>query len=554
MSTDPQSVPATAELSSNRALIANAAGWFGLIMLIGNLLYWGVTGNNFDLPAKVLLILGLLAIGTFGLMNPQGIIDIVSGQGTRTILSTVLLLALGFGIIVAINIIYGEIVKRQPSPILRTDLTEGQQNSLSPQSIRAVQELTGTVTAYGFFGTTGDEISQQRDAENLLKEYQKYSNKLKVEFVNPDVALAQANRYGLTRYDVVVFDNGVRHETADSTSEENFTGALLRLRSSTQKTVAILNVPSVLDFSGSSQQALAATLARRGLDTENYTVLPTYNLVVSPTISVTDVDVMIVPPSPENQPLPDNAVRALMDYLDHGGHVLLIGDPLAAPLPAALLQKYGLSEARGIIVDQDRNSLWGNSPTQLLALTYPSSTITRDMNNVPTIYGAAEPIVVATTTITGFTTTPYIQSSSTAQYAVIQADASGNQSQLALDPNGPQAPMNIAVAVEQTVEDTGNFTSTETTKPQVTRLAVIGDYDMLSDQLISQAPGNLDMFNNTVNWLSQSEERISVRPKDTTPRQLTMTEQQQSLIAWSTIVFLPVLVLLGGGLVWWRRR
>jgi ABC-type uncharacterized transport system involved in gliding motility auxiliary subunit len=176
------------------------------------------------------------------------------------------------------------------------------------------------------------------------------------------------------------------------------------------------------------------------------------------------------------------------------------------------------------------------------------------MNNVPTIYGAAEPIVVATTTITGFTTTPYIQSSSTAQYAVIKADASGNQSQLALDPNGPQAPMNIAVAVEQTVEDTGNFTSTETTKPQVTRLAVIGDYDMLSDQLISQAPGNLDMFNNTVNWLSQSEERISVRPKDTTPRQLTMTEQQQSLIAWSTIVFLPVLVLLGGGLVWWRRR
>ncbi|MGN6673962.1 MAG: Gldg family protein, partial [Thermomicrobiales bacterium] len=404
------------------------------------------------------------------------------------------------------------------------------------------------------FGTAGTDISAQRDAENLLKEYQKYSNKLQVQFVNPDLAPAQASRYGLTRYDVVVFDNGVRHETADSTSEENFTGALLRLRSSTQKTVAIQNVPSVLDFSGSSQQAVAATLARKGLDTENYTVLPTYNLVVSPTISVTDVNVMIVPPSPENQPLPDNAVRALLDYLDRGGHVLLIGDPLAAPLPAALLQKYGLSEARGIIVDQDRNSLWGNSPTQLVALSYPSSTITRDMNNVPTIYGAAEPIVVATTTITGFTTTPYIQSSSTAQYAVIKADASGNQTQLALDPNGPQAPMNIGVTVEQTVADTGNFTSTETTKPQVTRLAVIGDYDMLSDQLISQAPGNLDMFNNTVNWLSQSEERISVRPKDTTPRQLTMTEQQQSLIAWSTIVFLPVLVLLGGGLVWWRRR
>ena len=557
MSSDPQTLPAPGdapERDANRALIANVAGWAGLLLIFGWILYWAVTGNSFDLPGRVVLILALLALGTFGLLNPQGIIDLVAGRATRNVLGTVLVLALGIGILVAVNILYGEIGKRQPAAVLRTDLTAGQQNSLSPQSIRVAQEMTGTVTAYGFFGTRSDEISTQRTADNLLKEYQKYTDKIHVQFINPDVAFGLANQYGLTRYDVVVFDNGTRHEVATANDETNFTGALLRLRNNVQKKIAILNVPSPLSFNGGGgTQTVAASLARSGLDKENYIVLPPYNLVVSPTISTKDVDVMIVPPSTTQQPLSDTAVRALISYLDAGGHVLLIGDPLAAPLPGAILQKYGLSEARGIIVERNSQNVWGPSPTQVLVLTYPSATITRDMNNVPTAYLAAEPIIAPTTTITGFTVTPFIQSGADAAFAVIQ-NGTNNQPTLQIDPNGPKPPLNIGVTVEQTVADTNNFTSTQTTKPLVTRLAVVGDYDFVSDQLTSQVPGNLDMFNNTVNWLSQSEERISVRPKDTTTRSLILSDQQQNLIAWSTIVFLPMLILLGGGVVWWRRR
>ena len=65
---------------------------------------------------------------------------------------------------------------------------------------------------------------------------------------------------------------------------------------------------------------------------------------------------------------------------------------------------------------------------------------------------------------------------------------------------------------------------------------------------------NRDFFNNVVNWLSQSEERISVRPQDTTSRQMLLSDQQKNFIAWTTIVFLPLLALVGGGVVWWRRR
>ncbi len=281
-------------------------------------------------------------------------------------------------------------------------------------------------------------------------------------------------------------------------------------------------------------------------------MLPPYNLVVSPTISVKDVDVLIVPPPASGSPLSDTVVRALSDYLDRGGHVLMIGDPLAAPLPAGLLQKYGLTEARGVVVEQSSQYLWGPSPVDVLQSSYPSFAITQDMNNVPTAFQAAEPFVTASTPITGFTTTPFLQSSSSAVYTVLTT--TNGQQTLKQDPSGPQPPLNIGVAVEQTISSTNSFTNSTPSKTQTTRLVVIGDYDFVSDQLTSQAPGNLDLFYNTINWLSSSEERISVRPTDSTVRQLTMTVEQQNLIAWSTIVFLPALVLIGGGIVWWRRR
>ncbi len=559
MSTNPNLTPAdgpgVAEpINPQRALIANAAGWFGLALLVGYLAYWAVTGQNFDLPGKVILILALMALGTFGLLNPQGIIDIMIGRSTRNVLGTALMLTLAIGILGAINIIYGEIGKRAPEAILRADLTAGKQNTLSGQAIGVARGLDKTINVYGFFTKRqASDTSAQRDADNLLKEYAKYTDKLKVQYIDPDVNPALAIQYGLTRANTVVFDNGVRHETATANTEEGFTTALLQLKNNVKKTITVLNVPSLVSFdaAGGSQTAVPASVVYGDLTKENYTVLRPYDLVISPTISPQEVDVLIVPPAPAKQPLSDVAVRAVSAYLDKGGHVLLIGDPTAAPLPTALLQKYGLSEpaGRGAIGETDRNNIFGQSGLQLLYRTYGSSPITRDMAGVPSAFRVAEPILTAATPITGFTTTPIVQSGPAALYISFKDPSNPTP-----DPNGPPAPYNVGVAVAQTIATSTDYTSTQATKPPQTRLVVMGDYDWLGDDLTSQPVGNLDLFKNTVNWLAQSEDRIAVRPKDTTNRTLVLTDQQSSLIAWSTIVFLPILTLLGGAYVWWRRR
>ncbi|MDQ2807342.1 MAG: Gldg family protein [Chloroflexota bacterium] len=562
MSTNPNLTPADGPdivepVSPSRALIANAAGWIGLMLLVVYVAYWAVTGQGFDLLGKVLLIVALMALGTFGLLNPQGIVDITTGRSTRNVLGTALMLALAVGILGAINIIYGEIGKRAPAAILRVDLTAGQQNTLSGQAIGVARALDKPINVYGFFTQrTPSDVSAQRAADNLLKEYAKYTDKLKIQYIDPDVNPTLAIQYGLTKADTVVFDNGTRHETATANTEEGFTGALLQLKNNVKKTITVLNVPSLISFgAGGSQTAAPAAVAYGDLTKENYTVLAPYDLVVSPTISVQQVDVLIVPPAPPKQPLSDMAVRAVSDYLDKGGHVLLIGDPFAAPLPTALLQKYGLSEpaGHGAIGEQDRNNSFGQSGLELLYRTYGTSLITSDMSGVPTAFRVAEPILTAAEPITGFTSTPLLQSGTGSVYVTF-TDSGNGQLTPAVAANGPPSPYNIGVVVEQTIAAGTDYTSTQATKPLQTRLVVIGDYDWLGDDLVSQPVGNLDLFKNTVNWLAQSEDRIAVRPKDTTNRTLVLTDQQNSLIAWSTIVFLPILTLLGGLYVWWRRR
>jgi ABC-type uncharacterized transport system involved in gliding motility auxiliary subunit len=65
---------------------------------------------------------------------------------------------------------------------------------------------------------------------------------------------------------------------------------------------------------------------------------------------------------------------------------------------------------------------------------------------------------------------------------------------------------------------------------------------------------NGDLFLNTVNWLALDENLISIRPKSPTNRRLTFTAAQQTLFYWFSLVFLPGIVIVTGGVLWWKRR
>ena len=57
-----------------------------------------------------------------------------------------------------------------------------------------------------------------------------------------------------------------------------------------------------------------------------------------------------------------------------------------------------------------------------------------------------------------------------------------------------------------------------------------------------------------MNWLSSDEDLIAIRPKDPQDRRLSLTMAQASRILYSSVFGLPLLIILGGVSVWWRRR
>jgi ABC-type uncharacterized transport system involved in gliding motility auxiliary subunit len=66
--------------------------------------------------------------------------------------------------------------------------------------------------------------------------------------------------------------------------------------------------------------------------------------------------------------------------------------------------------------------------------------------------------------------------------------------------------------------------------------------------------GNRDLFLNMLNWLSSDEDLISIRPKEPDDRRLNMSARQMSMVFYESVLMIPLIIVVVGVGVWWRRR
>jgi ABC-type uncharacterized transport system involved in gliding motility auxiliary subunit len=66
--------------------------------------------------------------------------------------------------------------------------------------------------------------------------------------------------------------------------------------------------------------------------------------------------------------------------------------------------------------------------------------------------------------------------------------------------------------------------------------------------------GNGDLALNAVNWLASDEDLISIRPKPQEDRRITMTKSQFNYVLATSQFVLPLIVVVAGVAVWWKRR
>ena len=110
------------------------------------------------------------------------------------------------------------------------------------------------------------------------------------------------------------------------------------------------------------------------------------------------------------------------------------------------------------------------------------------------------------------------------------------------DPTDTQGPLGLAVAV-----------SSETPGKK-TRIVVVGDSDLISDEFLQVGVGNLLFGLNAAHWLLQQESRIAIPPKTAVEAHLALTATQSNVLFVLFVLVFPAVVIAAGVFVYMRRR
>jgi len=522
-----------------------------LIGWLGTALVFVAVAIRFGYPAKAQYAsyaawAGLICVVAYTLGQWREI-GRVFGQrqaryGTLAATSVIIVLA----ILIAINYIGVRQNKRW-------DFTAGQQFSLSDQSRNTLAQLDSPLEALVF----AQELEFPR-YQDVLKEYTYASKRIATEYIDPDKKPALAKQHQVQQYGTIVLNYKGRSERVTSDTEQDITNGIIKVVAGKQRKVYFTQGHGEKDTTSSERNGYNGIAD--ALTGENYTV---EKIVLAQTPAVPDDASIVVIAGPRSDFFPTE-IDALKKYLDKFGKVLLALDPPDKPgdPPLTSLMRlardWGVEVGNNVVVDP-RARMMGAEADVPFAASYPSHPIT-DRFNVLTLYPLVRSVTPVAGGVSGRTAQPIVETSADS-WAEADVTALLTSRQAAIDESkgDKQGPVPIAAAVSAgppaptTTPEGGIIPSAnDESKPQ-TRIVVIGDSDFATNSVLGVA-GNRDLFMNIAGWLSQQENLISIRPKEADDRRITLTADQQKLVMWTSLLFIPVFIFGTGVFAWWRRR
>ena len=536
-------------------------GWLGSILVFTAVGIWFVRPDREQLR-RVLAFAGLAGLLLYLAGQWRQVARSFERRQTRygTLAGTGVVVVLF--IIIALNYV----LARQNT---RWDLTAAQQYSLSDQTQRVLEGLESPIRILVF--AREPEFPRYRDR---LDEYAYLSSQVTVDYVDVDRQPMLARQYEVQSYGTIVFDYEGRVERVVSDAEQDLTNGLITVIEGKQQTVYFIEGHGEKEHTGADRDGYSTVSGALGLD--NFEV---ESLVLAQQSAVPEDATVVVVAGPQTDLLPGE-VAALRAYLDRGGKLLVLIDPpsdSAAPEPEGLLgllREWGIEPGTDVVVDASgMGQLLGADASVPVVADYPFHPIT-DRFNLLTAYPLARSVLGATEIPAGRIAQSFLETSAQSWAEADIDELATGQVELNEEAGDRPGPVTIGMAVsapapsvepavtgtdadggELDTEDDETDTEddgTDATPPE-TRLVVIGDSDFATNGVVG-IQGNRDMFLNTVNWLAQQENLISIRAREPEDRRLTLTADQQRRLYWLSLLLVPGFVLGTGVYTWWRRR
>ncbi|MFQ5830083.1 MAG: GldG family protein [Candidatus Methylomirabilia bacterium] len=419
----------------------------------------------------------------------------------------------------------------------RLDLTENRRHSLSPQTVKVLQNLPVNVEATGFFRA---DQPARRVAEDLFEQYASYSRgEFSWQIVDPDRYPGLARRYGIEMYGTVVLDTKAKSEKVLETQEEKLTNALVKVTREGKRVVYVVKGHGEHELEDTDRPGFSN--AKAAMEQANYEVK---DLVLVREAKVPDDAALVIVPGPRNDLL-SAELSALDAYIATGGNVFFMVNAFEADGLAEYLVKYGVSLGKDIVIDRLSRAFGGDFVMPAI-FQYERHPITEDFGSTLTFFPLARTVDVQPSPPKGVSAQVLARSGpgSWAETTREEVD-SGQVTQDEKDRVGP-VPVAAVAAVDAT-------TPPEGAKDLKARIVVFGTSDLASNQFLN-VQGNRDLFLNTVSWLAEEEDLIAIRPKDTRVTPVFLTATQGRLIFFLPVVALPGAIVILGIFVMMRRR
>jgi ABC-2 type transport system permease protein len=456
-------------------------------------------------------------------------------------------------LIVAGIVLLNLIVEKIPAQL---DLTSEKLYTLSSETTDILNNLDKDITVYALYsaGQTSDDIM------DVLDLYKRSSPHFTVEIIDPDRNPGLLNRF--QKEDETAFDKGslivfsgelykvIPYQDLYETGY-NQQGQIQVYGFSAERQISsalsYINTgysPILYEITGHYENKLEDISAQELLEKSNYMVKQVNLLKEGGIPNNADVALLNSPKTDFNP----EEIKLLRTYLKEGGKIFIALDLTNEPLSAlyALLAEYNISIQHGITLEKDTSHLLpGNSNNPVffspLIKEHELTDFLIESDQTPFFYYAMG-IGTTENQLQTIHVEPLFTSSAR---SFLRTDL--NNSSETRDETDTAGPITVAAAVYKTDRETG--------QPEGMKMVLITSGTSLTYLPgLGQIRANMDFFTNSMNWLSDRGDSVSLKSKSLYDLPLQMTGVNAWIYAVLTVILIPLLVGLTGFIVLLRRK
>ena len=454
--------------------------------------------------------------------------------------------SLGISVVVlAIAVVFNLVVGKLPAQYRNVDLSQTKLSTIGDTTKELVSALDQDVTIYQIV----ESGKENETIQKLLERYAGLSSHVKVETMDPvlhpnfvseytedDLADNSLIVVGEKRNKVIpyadMFESTVnyqtyQYETTGFDGEGQVTSAI--------SYVTTDSLPIMYTITGHEEGDMTEDM-KSAIEKENIE-MKDLNLLTEESVPDDADCVMLF--SPQND-LSEEEADKLITYMENGGKAVIITSYLNKEMPnlQKVLNNYGIGTMEGVVLEADGQHYISGNPTYLVP-NIGSSDALGDLSKANSY--VLMPVAQAVEKLEDKRDSVTIESLlTTSDSAYVKTNVNGT---LEKEDGDAEGPFDVGVAVTESV-DNGE-----------TKLIYLTSANLFSQQVDAMVSGNnVKLLVNSVSWMCDQEQSVSIPSKSTQISYLTVTAASARMWGMVTIGLLPVLCLVLGGGIWFKRR